>query len=184
LTIGTLVASLMPEDDIMNFDSDYARNMATQLAQYDVQAPLARLDRNEAKYRGELDAINKRDSALRTFRNAGRDGKGVGPTPLLVTVAMMSPEGVASASVGRRAVPGAYQFVGEQLASHHQLALTGLNAEDLRSSGSLTLDVNGEAFSVAIAAAADSDGMVSLASLAAAINSEIGRASCRERVYI
>src|SRR5690606_41710191 len=39
------------------------------------------------------------------------------------------------------------------------------------SAGSLTLDVNGEAFSVDLAAAADSDGMVSLASLAAAINS-------------
>lgn len=155
----------------MNFDSDYARNMATQLAQYDVQAPLARLDRNEAKYRGELDAINKLDSALRTFRNAVRDVKGVGTTSMLVNKATMSQEGVASATVGARAVPGAYQFVVEQLASHHQVALTGLNAEDLGSSGSLTLDVNGEAFSVDLAAAADSDGMVSLASLAAAINS-------------
>lgn len=154
----------------MNFDYDYARSMATQLAQYDVQAPLARLDRNEAKYRGQLDAINKLDSALRTFRTAVRDVQGVGASSMLVNRASLSQEGVASATVGASAVPGNYQFVVEQLASHHQVALTGLNADDLGSTGALTLSVNGEAFTVDLAAAADADGKLSLAGLAAAIN--------------
>ena len=52
--------------------------MATQLAQYDVQAPLARFDRNDANYRGQLDAVSKLDSALSSFRSAMRDLKGVG----------------------------------------------------------------------------------------------------------
>lgn len=154
----------------MNFDSDYARNMATQLAQYDVQAPLARLDRNEAKYRGQLDAINKLDSALRTFRTAVRDVKGVGNSSMLVNKATMNQEGVASATVGARAVPGNYQFVVEQLATQHQLALTGLNAEDIGSTGDLTLTVNSEAFTINLSSLADSEGKVSLSELAAAIN--------------
>lgn len=154
----------------MNFDSDYARNMATQLAQYDVQAPLARLDRNEAKYRGQLDAINKLDSALRTFRTAVRDVKGVGTSSMLVNKGTMNQEGVATATVGTRAVPGNYQFVVEQLASQHQLALTGLNPEDIGSAGDLTLTVNGEAFVINLSSAVDSDGKVPLAELATAIN--------------
>lgn len=154
----------------MNFDSDYARNMATQLAQYDVQAPLARLDRNEAKYRGQLDAINKLDSALRTFRTAVRDVKGVGTSSMLVNKASMNQDGVATATVGARAVPGNYQFVVKQLASHHQVALTGLNPENIGSTGSLTLTVGSEAFSVDLGSATDSEGNVSLAELAAAIN--------------
>lgn len=154
----------------MNFDSDYARNMATQLAQYDVQAPLARLDRNEAKYRGQLDAINKLDSALRTFRTAVRDVKGVGASSMLVNKATMNQEDVATATVGARALPGNYQFLVEQLASHHQLALTGLNPEDIGSTGDLVLAVNGEAFTVNLSSAVDSDGKVSLAGLATAIN--------------
>lgn len=158
----------------MNFDSDYARNMATQLAQYDVQAPLARLDRNDASYRGQLDAVNKLDSALRTFRTAVRDLKGVGSSSMLVNKAAMSQEGIATASVNTSAVPGNYQFVVEQLASQHQLALKGMqpiDVTDAATAGDFKIEIGTEQFVINLSSAdADADGQVSPAELSAAIN--------------
>lgn len=154
----------------MNFDSDYARNMATQLAQYDVQAPLARFDRNDANYRGQLDAVSKLDSALSSFRSAMRDLKGVGSnSAMLLNKATMSQEGMATATVNTKAVPGSYQFVVEQLASQHQIALK--NFQPIAPTGELTLTVGGEAFSIDLSGVAkDENGQVAPAELAAAIN--------------
>ncbi|WP_150301521.1 flagellar filament capping protein FliD [Pseudomonas profundi] len=158
----------------MNFDSDYARNMATQLAQYDVQAPLARLDRNDASYRGQLDAVNKLDSALRTFRTAVRDLKGVGASSMLVNKATMSQDGIATAAVSTNAVPGNYQFVVEQLASQHQLALNGMQPIDVRdpaTAGDFKIEIGTEQFVINLGSAdADGDKQVSPAELSAAIN--------------
>lgn len=158
----------------MNFDSNYAQNMATQLAQYEVQAPLARFDRKEALYRGQLDALNKLDSALKTFRNAARDLKGVGTASMLVNKATMSQEGVATATVGKTAVPGTYQFVVEQLASQHQVALTNMQPISAATTD-FKISVGAEQFAVDINAAdADQDGQVTPAELSTAINQAAG----------
>lgn len=155
----------------MNFDPNYARNMATQLAQFDVQAPLARMDRKEALYKGQLDALNKLDSALRTFRNVVRDMKGVGASSMLVNKATMNQEGVATATVGASAVPGTYQFVVEQLATQHQVALKGIQPIDANTLGDFKINVGTQQFAVNLSGAdADDDGQITPAELATAIN--------------
>lgn len=154
----------------MNIDSDYARSMAEQLASYDVQPGLARVRRNEANYRAQLDAVTKLESALRTFRSAVTGLKSGGKT-MLVNSASFSQEGYATANVKANAVPGNYQFFVEQLASQHQIALQGLQDGDIEATGSLQIDLGGESFSIDLSAADSSgDGVVSLAELSAAIN--------------
>lgn len=156
---------------MMNFNSDYARNMATQLAQYEVQAPLARYDRKEALYRGQLEALNKLDSALRTFRTAVRDLKGVGTDSMLVNKATMSQEGVATATVGATAVPGTYQFVVEQLAAQHQVALTNMQPISAATTGDFKISVGTQQFAINLSSAdADLDGQITPAELSTAIN--------------
>src|SRR5690606_10110032 len=147
--------------------------MATQLANYGVQAALAKNDRMQASYQGQLDAVGKLDSALKTFRSALRSLNGVGSS-MLVNSAQFGQEGYATASVSSAAQPGSYQFFVRQLASTHQLAYANLTDADVQAAtGSLQFKDAGGAnsFSVDLAAIdADGDGNRALEELAAAIN--------------
>lgn len=147
----------------MNIDTDYAKYMATQLANYQVQAPRYRAKVNEDRYNAQLKAVNSLDSALRTLRTAV-NGLRSGGSSMLVNAATLSQPDYASATVAARAVPGSYQFFVEQLASKQQVAVQGLGDGDLPGSGQLTFQQNGNSFSV------DLDGLDTLDKLAAAIN--------------
>ena len=146
----------------MAIDSDYVQQMATQLAQYDIQAGQVRAQRNQKRYDTELKAVNDLKSALSKFATASKALKGVGSNnSMLVNKATFSAEGVATATASATAVSGSYQFYVKQLASKDQIALK-LTDADLN--GTLSLGQNGEAFNI------DMSAISSLDDLAKAIN--------------
>lgn len=152
----------------MAIDSDYVRQMSTQLAQYEVQAAIAKAERNEANYKSQLSAVTSLESALKTFSSAVKGMNGVNST-MLVNKATMSQEGYVTANVATNAIPGTYDFFVQQLASRHQVAVKGLAEDNIGASGTLTFNQSGENFSIDVAEI-NGGGNVSLAELAAAIN--------------
>ena len=146
----------------MAIDSDYVKQMSSQLASYEVQAALAKANRNEASYKAQLSAVSTLESALKTFSSSIKGMKSAGST-MLINSAKFSQEGFATATVGTSAVPGNYQFFVEQLASRHQVSVSGLQASDL-GSGTLTIGQDGKSFNV------DVSGASTLEELASAIN--------------
>lgn len=120
----------------MAIDSDYIKQMSTQLATYEVQSSLDRLNRNESNYKTQRDALSKLRTALTTFKSAASALK-TGKATMLVNSASFSQEGYATATVGSKAQPGSYHFYVEQLASKQQVAVQGLADGSL--SGTLTL---------------------------------------------
>jgi flagellar hook-associated protein 2 len=110
------------------FDSNYAYNMATQLAGFDTQTSYSRLDRNKKNYQAQQTALNTLSSALSTFQTKLSGLKGTGSTNSMVqNKATLSSSDYATATVGGKAVAGSYQFFVKQLASKDQVALQGLN---------------------------------------------------------
>lgn len=146
----------------MAIDSDYIQQMSTQLANYEVQAALAKANRNEANYKAQLSAVSSLDSALKSFSSAVKSMKGVGSS-MLINSATFSQEGVATATVGTTAIAGNYQFFVEQLATRHQVSLAGLTAADL-GSGSLNIGQDGQSFNIDLSQSS------TLEELSAAIN--------------
>ncbi|MBM7059142.1 flagellar filament capping protein FliD [Pseudomonas sp. UL073] len=154
----------------MAIDSDYIKQMATQLASYEVQSAQAKAQRNEADYKAQLSAVTSLDSALKTFKSALYGMKSGGST-MLINSATFSKADMATASVGTTAVPGSYQFFVKQLASTHQLALEGLADGSFGASGLLTIGQGSNSFKVDLSTIdSDGNGSNSLAELAAAIN--------------
>jgi len=125
----------------MAIDSDYVKQMSTQLATYEVQSSLDRLNRNESNYKTQRDALSKLRTSLTTFKSAA-SGLKTGSATMLVNSATVSQEGYVTANVGTKAQAGSYQFYVEQLASKQQIAVQGLVDGNL--SGTLTL--KGQAF--------------------------------------
>lgn len=146
-------------------DSDYVQQMATQLAQYDIQASQTRLNRNKTSYNSELSAVTQLKSALSTFSSAvsGLRSSSSSTSNMLVNSATFSAEGYATASVGSTAVSGSYQFFVKQLAAKDQVALQGLSDGDL-GSGDLTIGQGSDSFKI------DMSGITNLSALASAIN--------------
>ena len=154
----------------MAIDSDYVKQMATQLAGYEVQSAVAKANRNQASYKAQLTAVTSLETALKTFSTAVKGLKGVDKS-VLINSATFSSTGYATAKVGTTAVAGNYQFFVEQLASAHQVALEGLTDADIPSSGNLVIGQGAKSFSIDLSSTdADSSGGTSLAELAAAIN--------------
>ncbi|AGA88635.1 flagellar hook-associated protein 2 [Pseudomonas sp. SCT] len=109
----------------MAIDSNYIKQMSTQLATYEVQSSLDRLNRNESNYKTQRDALSKLRTSLTTFKSAV-SGLKTGKATMLVNSATTSQEGYVSATVGAKAQAGSYQFYVEQLASKQQVAVQGL----------------------------------------------------------
>lgn len=157
----------------MNIDSDYIQQMSMQLASYQVQGALTRLERNEANYKSQLDALSKLRSSLSSFRSAA-NGLKTGGSRMLVNSASFSQEGYASATVGVNAATGRYQFHVEQLASAHQIALKSSILEEAAEGETLAI-VLGEGegekkLDIALEAGFYEEGQLNLQSLATAIN--------------
>lgn len=154
----------------MAIDSDYVKQMATQLANYEVQSAVSKANRNQSNYKAQLTAVTSLESALKTFSTAVKGLKGVDKS-VLTNTATFSSEGFASAKVGTTAVAGNYQFFVEQLASAHQVALEGLTDADVPTSGNLVIGQGAASFSIDLSSIdSDNSGGNSLAELAAAIN--------------
>ncbi|VXC27549.1 Lateral flagellar hook-associated protein 2 [Pseudomonas sp. 8AS] len=156
----------------MAIDTDYAKNMASQLANYQVQGAWTRAQNSEKAYQSQLKAVGTLDSALKSFRSAVT-GLRSGGSSMLINSATFSQTGYASATVSASAAPGNYQFFVEQLASSHQLGFSGLAS--VPASGILKFQQGSDAaraFEVDLAGVsdADGDGTVSLSELASAIN--------------
>lgn len=154
----------------MAIDSDYVKQMATQLANYEVQSAVSKANRNQSNYKAQLTAVTSLESALKTFSTSVKGLKGVDKS-VLTNTATFSSEGFASAKVGTTAVAGNYQFFVEQLASAHQVALEGLADADVPTSGNLVIGQGAASFSIDLSSIdSDNSGGNSLAELAAAIN--------------
>lgn len=154
----------------MAIDSDYIKQQANQLANYEVQGALAKLNRNETRYKAELSAVTSMESALRTFGTAVKGLKPVGGS-MLVNSAKFSQENQATATVGTKAISGSYDFFVEKLASRHQLAFKGLQDGDIDTSGNFTIGQGDKSFTIDLSTIdSTGDGSNSLAELAAAIN--------------
>ena len=154
----------------MAIDSDYVKQMATQLANYEIQSAYTKATRNQTNYKAKLTAVTTLETALRSFTSAVKGLKGVDKT-VLSNTATFATAGYASATVSSSAVAGNYQFFVEQLASAHQVALEGLTDGDIPSSGNLVIGQGANSFSIDLSSI-DTDGTAgnSLAELAAAIN--------------
>lgn len=154
----------------MAIDSDYVKQMATQLASYEVQSALTKANRNQANYEAQLKAVTSLDTALKAFSTSIKNLKGVDKS-VLTNTATFATAGYASATVDTKAVAGNYQFFVEQLASAHQVALNGLIDGDIPTSGNLVIGQGANSFSIDLSSI-DTDGTAgnSLAELAAAIN--------------
>ena len=154
----------------MAIDSDYVKQMATQLASYEVQSALTKANRNESNYKEQLSAVTSLESALKTFSTSIKGLKGTDKT-VLTNTATFNSDGFATAKVGTKAVDGNYQFFVEQLASAHQVALEGLTDGDIPTSGNLVIGQGASSFSIDLSSIdKDSSGGNSLAELAEAIN--------------
>lgn len=125
----------------MAIDSDYVQQMSTQLATYEVQSSLDRLNRNETRYKSQRDALSTLRTSLTTFKSA-MTKLNSRTSSMLTNSATFSQEGYASATVGTTAAAGTYDFYVERLASKQQVAVQGLVDGSL--SGTLTL--NDQAF--------------------------------------
>lgn len=154
----------------MAIDSDYVKQMSTQLANYEVQSALTKANRNQANYKAKLTAITSLESALKTFSSSIKSLKGTDKS-VLTNTATFSSEGFATSQVGTTAIAGNYQFFVEQLASSHQVAIEGLSDTDVDTSGSLTIGQGSKSFTVDLSSIdSDGNGSNSLAEVAAAIN--------------
>ena len=154
----------------MAIDSDYVKQMATQLANYEVQSALTKANRNQTNYKAQLTAVTSLETALKTFSTTIKGLKGVDKS-VLTNTATFGTAGYATATVSTSAVAGNYQFFVEQLASAHQVALNGLTDADIPTSGNLVIGQGAGSFSIDLSSI-DTDGTAgnSLAELAAAIN--------------
>lgn len=159
------------------YDSNYAYNMATQLAQYDTQYSYSRLDRNKTNYTAQQTAINSLSSALSTFQTKLSGLNSVSGS-ILQNKATLGSEGFATADVTSKAKAGSYQFFVKQLASKDQFALQGLTAQgslvigqpdnkkaDGSSKGAISVDLRDTAYQ-------NDKGELDLAKVAAAINAD------------
>ena len=125
----------------MAINSDYVQQMSTQLATYEVQSSLDRLNRNESRYKAQREALSALRTSLSTFKSA-MTKLNSSTSSMLTNSATFSQEGYATATVGTTAKAGAYDFFVERLASKQQVAVQGLVDGSL--SGTLTL--NAQAF--------------------------------------
>lgn len=121
----------------MAINSDYVQQMSTQLATYEVQGSLDRLNRNESRYKAQRDALGSLRTSLTTFKSAITKLNS-STTSMLTNSATFSQEGYATATVGTTATAGTYDFYVERLASKQQVAVQGLVDGSL--SGTLTLN--------------------------------------------
>jgi len=121
----------------MAINSDYVQQMSTQLATYEVQSSLDRLNRNESRYKAQREALNSLRTSMTTFKSAITKLNS-STSSMLTNSATFSQEGYATASVGTTATAGTYDFFVERLASKQQVAVQGLVDGSL--SGTLTLN--------------------------------------------
>ncbi len=148
----------------MAINSDYVQQMSSQLASYEVQPSLDRLNRNEARYKAQRDALNSLRTSMTTFKSAITKLNS-STTSMLTNSATFNHEGYATATVGTTAKAGTYDFFVERLASKSQVAVQGLNDASLAEGGQLTIgQVGVPSFDV------DMTGITTLDGLASAIN--------------
>lgn len=153
----------------MAIDTSYIQGQAKILAEYEVKRELMQAQRNEKKFKAQLSAVTALDTALKALGSAVKGLKGTDKS-MLVNAATFSKEGMASATIGPSAKEGSYQFFVQQLASRHQVALSGLGS-DAAGSGNLYIKQDGVEFAVDLSAGdSNGDGSLSQEELAAAIN--------------
>ncbi|WP_129779104.1 flagellar filament capping protein FliD [Peristeroidobacter soli] len=147
---------------------------ATQLATAYTQATQTRLTTQTQTAQKESTALNTLKSALSAFDSTLTTlslSKG-----LKQFAASFNNSGIATATTTSKAQAGSYQFHVEQLASAHQVVFEDLPAVPVALGGPITVQLqDGSSFNVNLVAAdSDSDGTISQAEIARAINQANG----------
>lgn len=114
----------------------------------------ARYARREEAYNVELSALGQLKSALGNFE--AKVSELANSSGLKSRSTTVSNEEILSASASSEAVSGSYQFYVDQLASSHQSASSSFAADASFGSGSVSLTMGAQTFSIDIAAGADS----------------------------
>lgn len=121
------------------------------------RAPIeARYSRQELAYDIELSALGLLKSAMGTFES--RIDNLNNASDLSPRSGSVSNEDALSASVSSAAVPGSYQFYVDQLASRHQMASEGFASDATFGTGTISFEIDANAFSISIPEGADSLG--------------------------
>ncbi|MGB1271057.1 MAG: flagellar filament capping protein FliD [Endozoicomonas sp.] len=114
----------------------------------------ARLNRREQAYDVELSAVGQLKAALESFQEQVSGLNNV--NNLSPRTATLSDESVLSATVASNAAEGTYTFYVDQLASRHQLISDPIASGSTMGTGTASFTVNGESFSVSLAAGSES----------------------------
>ncbi|MBO9495223.1 flagellar filament capping protein FliD [Thalassotalea sp. G20_0] len=139
-------------------------SMVTALVNAERAPTESRLNRNEQAYQVELSAVGTLKSSLESFQSQIQSLNSIeGFSPRAFTI---SDETAMGASVTSAAAQGSYTFTVEQMASRHQLASQAIDGNASIGVGTASFTVNGETFSVTLAAGSDT-----LTGLRDAINS-------------
>ncbi|MFT6928285.1 MAG: flagellar hook-associated protein 2 [Psychromonas sp.] len=153
-----------------------AVSMATQLAAWEVYPFETRAQTQLSELSGKRSALSSVNSALGSFDSALSSLSGYNKS-VVKNSASSSDEDFLSATAGAKAQAGNYQIFVEQLAQHHQLAtqLPAGTSQDsfVPATGDLTLDLNGESFTIDLEAAdSEGQGELSYLDLVTAINND------------
>ena len=127
--------------------------------------PLRQLEKQQQDYEAQLSAYGRLKSALSSFQSAMADLSSVADFRKYTTVS--SDESVLTASASSAAAVGSYDIVVNTLAERHKLSSGAYADSDTTAvgTGTLTIDVGGNAFSVTIDASNNT-----LEGIAAAVN--------------
>ncbi|UCV08959.1 flagellar filament capping protein FliD [Dechloromonas denitrificans] len=149
-------------------------SMASQLANAYTQPTQSLLTTQSQSVKAASNALSSLQSALQTFDNALTSLSA--KKSLQQYSATFSASGFGSVTAAPTAQPGTYSLFVEQLASANQISFQDLPAIPVASGGPLTVSLAGGAsFNVNLAGAdADSDGTLSQAEIARAINQASG----------
>lgn len=144
--------------------------IATQLAQAYTNTSNVQLAAQNKAQKARTDGLSQLQKALQDFRSAltmlG------GKKSMLASSAVLSREGVATATTSASAQAGSYALFVEKLASNHQLAFGNITPQTAAGAGTLKISQqDGSQFSIDLSAAdSDGDAALSVTEIARSIN--------------
>jgi len=147
-----------------DFSSIDPKQMATQLAQYDILAMQKALKSQSTTLAAQRTALTSLRTALTTFRTAITGMNSSSRTVLKNTVSM-NQEGIANITASASARKGTYSLNVEQLATAEQTGYSDLTDKSIKDArGTISITVDGKSIDIKM------DGLESLSDFADAVN--------------
>ena len=108
----------------MAIDTDYIQAQAKLLAEYEVQRELAQAQRNETKYKAQLEAVTALDTALKALGNAIKSFKGADNSQLSMRELAMAFPGQAGSQLNLREIEQAIDQLNRLPSNQAHMELT------------------------------------------------------------